>query len=143
MRSYQREITFLLVIAVVAFAVFWGCGRYYNKPTHFKADAWLHQQLDLTAEQEKKLAAIEEPFHARTHKIEESIRLANQELAKILSEDQRYTDRVAAAVENIHHAQGELQKAAIDHFFEMRAVLTPEQAVKLNKLAVDALATAP
>lgn len=143
MRNFHREIIFLLIIAVVVFGSFWCCSQFYSRAPKLEAHAWLHRQLNLTPEQDKKLAAIEEPFHERTQAIEANIKTANQELAQILSEDQRYSDRVARAVENVHHAQGELQKATIDHFFEMRAILTTEQAAKLNKLAVDALTTSP
>lgn len=143
MRNYQREILLLLIVAIVAFSVFWSCGRFYGKPENVESHAWLHQQLALTQEQEKKLDIIEKTFHEQAVAIEADIRQSNQELAKILSEDQRYNERVALAVERVHHAQGQLQKAAIDHFFAMRSVLTPEQAKKLNKLAVDALTTIP
>ena len=34
-------------------------------------------------------------------------------------EDKTFSKRVAAAVERIHHAQGELQKATIEHIFNI------------------------
>jgi hypothetical protein len=84
MRSYQREIVFLVIVAAVVFGAFWCCSHFYSKPPRHESHAWLHQQLNLTPEQEKQLAAIEEPFHQRTKKIELNIKTANQELAQLL-----------------------------------------------------------
>ena len=47
--------------------------------------------------------------------------------------------RVSTAVERIHDAQGELQEATIEHVFEMKGVLTPEQYQKLLNLTADEL----
>ena len=75
--------------------------------------------------------------------LREKIHVGNLELAAAMLEDKTFSDRVAASVERIHHAQGELQKATIEHIFDMQTILTPQQAEKLNKLAADALVQNP
>jgi hypothetical protein len=50
---------------------------------------------------------------------------------------------VKAAVQKIHHAQGELQQAVLDHVFDMRPVLTQEQYDRLIQLTATALRDAP
>ena len=72
-----------------------------------------------------------------------SVTPSSPELAAAMLEDKAFSERVAAAVERIHHAQGELQKLTIEHIFDMQTVLTPQQAEKLNKLAADALIQNP
>ena len=67
------------------------------------------------------------------------IRRANKELAEAIKQDQADSPRVSAVVERIHHAQAELQKATIEHVFEMKGVLTPEQYQKLLNLTADEL----
>ena len=100
---------------------------------------WVHQQLNLTPEQDKALDAQEESFAARKKLLNEEIQQANVELATVMQQDKEYSPRVVAAVEKIHHAQSDLEKATLEHIFAMKSVLTPEQFDKLLKLTGDAL----
>jgi hypothetical protein len=52
-----------------------------------------------------------------------------------MGEEKGYGPRVAACVEVVHQRMGDLQKASIEHVFEMRSVLSPEQGDKLLTLA--------
>jgi Spy/CpxP family protein refolding chaperone len=69
----------------------------------------------------------------------DEIRSANKELAEAIKQDQAASPRVSAAVEKIHHAQGKLQEATLEHVLEMKEVLTPEQYQKLLNLTADEL----
>ena len=100
---------------------------------------WIHQQLNLTPDQDKALDAQEEQFATRKKVLAEEIRQANADLATAMQQDKEYSPRVVAAVERIHHAQSELEKATLEHIFGMKSVLTPEQFDKLLKLTGDAL----
>ena len=71
------------------------------------------------------------------------MRQANQELAAAIAKSKGYSPEVAAAVEKVHQHMGELQKASLEHLFEMRTVLTPEQGERLFQLAHDALEKSP
>lgn len=145
MRSYQKEILYFIVIALVAFGAFYACGNFFKTPHHNQIDAhiWLHEQISITAEQDQKLSEIEKKFSDKQRVLREKIHVGNLELAAAMLEDKTFSERVAAAVERIHHAQGELQKATIEHIFDMQTILTPQQAEKLNKLAADALVQNP
>ena len=145
MRSYQKEILYFIVIALVAFGAFYACGNFFKAPHHNQIDAhaWLHEQVGITAEQDQKLGEIEKDFAEKQRILREKIHVGNLELAAAMLEDKAFSERVTAAVERIHHAQGELQKATIEHIFDMQTVLTPQQAEKLNKLAADALVQNP
>ena len=145
MRSYQKEILYFIVIALVAFGAFYACGNFFKTPHHNQIDAhiWLHEQISITAEQDQKLSEIEKKFSDKQRVLREKIHVGNLELAAAMLEDKTFSERVGAAVERIHHAQGELQKATIEHIFDMQTILTPQQAEKLNKLAADALVQNP
>ena len=139
MRRYQRQIAYIIIVFIVAFTVFWLCRNGLIGHNHAESHAWLHKQLALTNGQEEKLTPIEARFHVNETKLVADIHNANQELATAITDGKTYSESVVKAVENIHHAQGELQKLTIEHFFEMQTVLTPEQIDKLNRLAADAL----
>ncbi len=145
MRSYQKEILYFIIIALVGFGAFYTCGNFLKPPHNHQIDAhlWLHEQISITAEQDQKLSEIEKKFSDKQRALREKIHVGNLELAAAMLEDKTFSEQVTAAVERIHHAQGELQKATIEHIFDMQTVLTPQQVEKLNKLAADALVQNP
>jgi Spy/CpxP family protein refolding chaperone len=146
MKRVYRHLRLVIIVALVAFAVCWASNTWLFMPALKSpevAHGWLHNELHITADEEKKLHPIEERFDARKKELEGKIRDANVALGKAIMEDKRYSDRVQAAVDSIHHAQGELQKATLEHLFEMQAQLTPQQAETLNSLAANALFSNP
>ncbi len=144
-RTYQKEIAYFIGIAAIAFIVLYFCLNVVKPSAQSQIDAhaWLHKQIDITAEQDSALTQIEKKFAEKQRELQAEIHAGNVELANAMMDDKKFSDRVAAAVERIHHAQGDLQKATIEHIFDMQTVLTPEQAEKLNKLAADALIQNP
>ena len=99
----------------------------------------VHHQLDLTAEQETRLEAIEARFASRRGALEAEVRTANRELADAIAASEGDSPKVQAAVDHFHLAMGDLQKATIAHVFEMRSVLTPQQAQVFDRQVVGAL----
>ena len=99
----------------------------------------VHEQLDLSAEQDRQLDAIEARFATRRPALEAEVRVANRELAAAIAASDGDTPQVQAAVDHFHAAMGDLQKATITHVFEMRSVLTPAQAEVFDAAVVDAL----
>lgn len=140
MKRYIKELKLLLLVALVAFAVCWMNNRFLYTPQK-TADAhqMLHDRLRITDQQHHNMADIEQRYKLRKESLENIIREANIELGKAIAEDRRYSERVQQAVDKTHHAQGELQKATLEHLFEMQTVLTKEQAEELNQMAADAL----
>lgn len=88
----------------------------------------VHRDLDLTAQQSRRLDIIEQTYAAERRALEAEVRTANRELAAAIKDGHRDSPKVEAAVDHLHHAMGALQKATIAHVFDMRAVLTPDQA---------------
>ena len=99
----------------------------------------VHEQLNLSAEQDRRLDAIEARFAARRPALEAEVRVANRELAAAIAASDGDTPQVQAAVDHFHAAMGDLQKATITHVFEMRSVLTPAQAEVFDEAVVDSL----
>lgn len=99
----------------------------------------VHEKLDLSAEQDRRLDAIESSFAARRPALEAEVRAANRELAAAIAASDGDTPQVQAAVDRFHAAMGDLQKATITHIFEMRSVLTPAQAEVFDEAVVNAL----
>ena len=145
MKNAARGLILLALVAAIAGAACWFTARYLNGAIHAEkgdAHAWIHTQLGITAEQDRALGPIEQRYaEARKH-YGELLRIANAELGKAILEDRSDSERVKAAVAQIHHAQGELQNATLQHIFEMKAVLTPPQYEKLLQSTADALSTA-
>jgi Spy/CpxP family protein refolding chaperone len=88
----------------------------------------VHKDLNLTAEQSRQLDAIEERYAAERQVLEADMRAANRQLAAAILEGDKDSPKFEAAVDHLHVAMGALQKATIAHVFDMRAVLTPDQA---------------
>lgn len=112
---------------------------HWPAPANHEAHEGIHHRLDLTPEQERALAPIEEHYLAQKRDLEASLSLANRELAQAILDDGRDSERVHAAIEKIHADMGALQKVTIGHVFAMKEVLTPEQYRALLNLTAKAL----
>ena len=99
----------------------------------------VHEKLDLNADQDRRLDAIEARFAPRRTALEAEVRAANRELAAAIAVNRGDTPEVQAAVDHFHTAMGDLQKATLAHIFEMRSVLTPAQAEVFDAAVADAL----
>ena len=138
-----------LLVLLAAFAAGAACFlvlRFYPRPRNVPPSDyhyWIHTKLGLTPEQDKALESIEDRFAAERKQLMARLRDGNSALAKAIDEDRADSERVKAAVHEIHLAQGELQNAVLAHVFEMRQVLTPEQYDRLIKMTADALRDAP
>jgi Spy/CpxP family protein refolding chaperone len=100
----------------------------------------VHEGLDLSAEQERALHALEDDFAVRREALEARLAEANRELAAAIEAHPSYTPEVSEAVEHLHTAMGDLQEATIQHVYAMRAILTDEQAEIFDERITQALA---
>lgn len=104
---------------------------------------WLHAELKITPAQHAALEPIETKFAEQNRALRERMRAANHALAVAIRKGQPDSPEIAAAIGQIHLNMGELQKASIDHIFDMRKHLTPEQGEKLLQLAEQGLDVVP
>lgn len=101
--------------------------------------AWMHAHLDITPEQHEKLDPIEEEFEKQRTRLQSEIDAAGHEMAAAISEAAVDEARLQAALMRLNKAQGELQRATLDHFFAMKRYLRPAQARKLVEWTHDSL----
>ena len=146
MKHWLRLSLFVLLIAAAAGIACYFVVRLF--PRHETARAvdyhyWIHARLGLTPAQEKSLESVEERFTARRTELMTRIRTGNRELAGAIVSDRSDSERVKAAVDKIHRAQGELQNAVLEHVFAMRPILDDAQYERLIKMTADALRDAP
>lgn len=140
MPSGRRAIIVTLVLALLAGVLGAFVGTTLSKPAASNGlHALLHDNLELTAQQDKSIAAEEESFRTRRMVIERRVRSANAELAQAIRTTKRDGPEVQVAIDRVHEAMGEYQKETIAHVFRMRAVLAPEQAEVFDKAVADAL----
>jgi nickel and cobalt resistance protein CnrR len=135
---------FIAVIAIAALSSF--CTMRWIEARHAAAvdpHEWLHSELKITPEQHQALEPIETKFAEKNRQLKEQMRAANHELAVAIGKGQSNSPEISAAIGKIHLHMGELQNASIDHIFEMRAKLTPEQGATLLRLAQQALDDSP
>ena len=64
---------------------------------------------------------------------------ANRDLARALSAEHLFGDQAKQAIGRFHVAMAALQEQTIIHILAMRAVLTPDQAVRFDKTVLEAL----
>jgi Spy/CpxP family protein refolding chaperone len=145
----KKLIGFFLLIIVVAAAAAFCTGRIMTARGSCCATAsasahdWLHDQLQLTPEQQKALEPIEARFHEDYQRANAQLLDANRELARTLGQTKDFSPEVTAAIEKVHHRMGALQKLSIQHIFEMKPLLTPEQNDRLLHYAQQALENSP
>ncbi len=105
-----------------------------------KGTDWLHRELNSTASQNAKLDIIDKNFSGRKEQLQAALDEANRKLGETLITERAFTPPVEKSLEMIHHAMADLQKASIEHLFEMKEVLEPEQFEKLLEIAGGTLA---
>jgi Spy/CpxP family protein refolding chaperone len=141
MRTNWKSIALTAVLAALASgAATWASATWIMRERQPPSlHSVVHEQLDLSAEQDRRLDLIEDRFAERRPALEVEVRAANRELAAAIAASDGDTPQVQAAVDHFHAAMGDLQKATIAHVFEMRSVLTPAQAEVFDEAVVDGL----
>lgn len=100
---------------------------------------WMHDRLEITAEQHEALAPYESAFEADRERLRVEITEAGRELAKAVRGGRRESPEIEAALTRLNAAQAELQRVTLDHFFAMKAHLEPDQAEKLLQWTHDSI----
>lgn len=139
-----RYLTTIALTIVLAGGAGW-IGATYAISHHEPGSALhdiVHASLNLNADQKQRLDIIERTYADQRRAKEADIRAANRELAAAIQAGHQDSPQVEAAIDHIHMAMGALQKATVMHVFEMRAVLTPEQAKKFDAKVAAALTDA-
>lgn len=142
MNSQWRTFLAMLVVTVVAAAFAGWAGVQYGMRQSQEAadlDTTLHRDLDLTAEQDRKIQTLEQHFAADRARLQGEMTAANRDLARAITRKHTYGPEAQQAIDRFHRAMRALQEATIKHVLAMRSVLTPEQARIFDRTVVKAL----
>lgn len=138
----------MIIISILIFAAgFAGvmAGNIYEKSNNnsLSLHDYVHNELQLDANQNRKLEALELEFHKERQALEVRLKHANANLAKAMDSEHEYGPKVEAQIANVHQEMGALQKATIAHVFDMRAILTKDQQTKFDRKVSTVLASNP
>lgn len=137
----QKSATSLAIIcatiagALITWTVF--TFRNHQHHNHHQASTqtdfhqWLHDHIELTPAQEVALKPYENRYNKKQFQLKKSLRSAASDLANAIRHQPRDSPKITQALQKINRLQGELQQLSIEHFFEMKNQLDPEQAEKL------------
>lgn len=101
--------------------------------------ALVHGEMKLSAAQHERMDAAERTYNQKKAALDQRIAAANRHLAETMSDSTGYTAAVDSSVDAVHMAMGELQKETIRYVYDMRAILTPDQAKRLDDRVFEAL----
>ena len=110
-----------------------------SQPPAVELHEFLHNDLELDADQRTRLNAVEAQFAIRKRALELELQADNARLADAIETEHGNGPRVRAAVDASHATMGELQKETLAHIFAMRQLLRPDQAHKFDAAVVRAL----
>lgn len=139
--GFRNLLLTIVLVVIAAGGGAWVCARYVVRH-HAQGPSlhdMVHQKLDLTADQSRRLDAIEKSYAIERKRHEDALRAANRELAVAIRKGRKDTPELNAAIDHLHMAMGAQQKATIAHVFDMRAVLNPAQAKQFDAEITSAL----
>ena len=103
---------------------------------------WMHQHLGITADQHQVLDSLERTYEASHVQLRQAVRQLGTDLA-VAIRDSAPPATILETQEKLNVAQGQLQKATLQHFIEMKQHLTPGQAQKLADWTHDSILLQP
>lgn len=145
MKQFWQILFFTMIVACAAIGGVLIGQNFLGKSSavhhHAAGDmhALFHHDLNLNAQQDKKLAVIEKDFRRQRALHEEQMKLANMELAEAIKGSGYYSPQVQEAVDKIHGAMGELQKLTLQHLADMQGILSEKQNRQLEEKVVEQL----
>ena len=99
----------------------------------------LHDQLNVTNAQDKKLANIEKEFKRLKMLYQGQIKMANMELAKAIEDGGYESPEIENIIHKIHGSMGKLQALSLKHLTQMQSILNEEQKAILKELVAEQL----
>lgn len=141
-----RLVRNIAIMALVAFAagvagatLGGSAGSGSAQHTHSSIHDLIHDGLSLSAEQERALEAVEARFDAERRRLQNELAEANRAVADAVSSNASMTTHVDEALDQNIEQMRTLQRVTVEHLYEMRAVLTDEQAAVFDQRVQRAL----
>lgn len=140
----KTHLFLAILLAVVA-----GClgaiaaDHWFDNENDGSLHQFVHEQLALTEAQNKQLETLEARFAVERAELQSSLRVANARLARAMESEHEYGPEVNQAIEDVHAKMGALQKATVQHVFDMREILSPEQQHIFDRKVSESLTHSP
>jgi hypothetical protein len=140
-----RFLIFSVVLASICAGVSFFTAHWVMQGKEWKHDephhghAWLHEELGLTADEAARIDVFEGGYRAQRAELQAEFNKRIENLAKIIRDNDSFSEEVTHAVHELHEVHGDLQNLAISHYYEMLSVLPSDKQEKLKALAVEAL----
>jgi hypothetical protein len=93
----------------------------------------VRRDINLTSDQSKEIAAIENKYYERRSQLRVRVAGANRELADALMADMAFGREARQATDHVEQGLGELQRATVLYVLEVRDVLSPEQQMVYDR----------
>lgn len=129
-----RFLAMLVITVVAAGLAGWAGVSYGLHQAPPDLDRAIHEQLNLTKDQEAKIESLEAAMSVKRKALQGEMVQANRELAAAIAKDHRYGVAEKAAIEHFHGAMIELQEDTLHHVMAMRATLNPDQAQRFDAI---------
>lgn len=142
MTGVTRATFAVLVLTLLAAGAGGWIGMHYDQPCAHSTGSineLLHHELNLSADQRRRLAGMEAAYTARRRVLEDRERAANRELAAALLTEHRYGPKAEQAIDHYQAATKALEQRTVIHVLAMRSVLTPAQVKKYDQTVAKAL----
>ncbi len=117
--------------------------RWFGAPEPQGLHDFVHDQLNLSSDQENRLDLLEQRFAIENAQLELAVRRANAGLAAAMDNEHEYGPEVRTAIDQVHASMGELQKATVRHAFAMRDILDENQQRQFDQQVARSLTGSP
>ncbi len=142
----NKNITpYIIVIAVLALmniatlATLWLRPMGPPPPGRPHAESFIERELNLTAEQATQFKELREQHFAQTHSLEPQVRESRRRIIEQLAKNPPDTAAAQAIGKTNLNTINTLDSLLIQHFLEIRNILTPEQQEKLGHLFLESM----
>ncbi|MDW7679258.1 MAG: periplasmic heavy metal sensor [bacterium] len=95
------------------------------------------REVGLSPEQLEKLEVYRRLFHAELDSLDRLLAEDRRRLAQEIRRSDPDTSQISAIVENIGRLQTRSQYRAIEHFFQIKTILSPEQQEKFFNIVLE------
>jgi len=116
-------------------------GNNWSKHDEAHGHHWLHNELNLTAEEAAAVDAFEPEYRKQRKELMEDFHNKINNLQQLLATHDAYNADVEHSIHELHIVHGNLQELSIRHYFQMMSVLPPEKQKHLKQIATEALST--
>ncbi|RMG34223.1 MAG: periplasmic heavy metal sensor [Methanobacteriota archaeon] len=134
MEEKKMKITRMMIIVLLVFSIggFAQRGRMHAGPGDMKPGMRMATLLDLSEEQQEKIANLKLEQEKEILPLRNQIRTLRDEIRLLKTADKVDLDKINKKIDQITGLQNKVMKIRQKYFAKIREILTPEQRTKMN-----------